>query len=115
VKPSESQIQKACEDILRAHRWRILRFEQNYSVRKRKVVGERGMPDVLAMRYYRGTTTQSVWIEFKTPKGKPSDIQLRWHATERLLGAFTAIAGLDFPATIEGFEIWAKKNGLIPQ
>lgn len=119
LKLLESAIQRTCEDILRAHQWRIFRLEENYSERKRKRVGERGAPDCMAVKYNGCLQTpptgkaQIVHIEWKAAKGKPSEAQTAWHAAERARGAFTAISGIDFPASIEGFTLWAKRNGLI--
>ena len=41
-------------------------MERNYSERKRKSVGELGMPDLLAIRYIRNSVAAEVlWIEVK--------------------------------------------------
>lgn len=57
-----------------------------------------------------------MWIEWKrTRRGvatKPTAHQLAWHRAERSRGAFTLIAGIDFPATIEGFRAWYAASGL---
>ena len=86
-------------------------MEQNWSERKRKRVGEAGMPDCLAIRYSDVPITV-MWIEFKRPGGKPSQAQLVWHRDERARGALTLIAGVDFEPTIEGFMAYYAQSGL---
>ena len=53
-----------------------------------------------------------MWIEWKTPKGRPALHQLAWHAREQTRGALALMAGVDSPATIEGFFDWYQKSGL---
>ncbi len=57
-----------------------------------------------------------MWIEWKRERRrratKPTEIQMLWHQAERARGAFTLIAGVDFPATIEGFRDWYRASGL---
>jgi hypothetical protein len=62
----------------------------------------------------RGFTAISavLWIEFKALKGQPSKAQLDWHAKERARGALTWIAGVDFPASVEGFRAHYLASGL---
>jgi hypothetical protein len=113
----ESDIQKTCEDFLAVHGWRIFRMEQNYSERKKKRVGEPGMPDCLAIRYRgklgRECYADVLFIEWKRQKGgKVSLTQKLWHSIERVRGAKTLIAGMDFDPSIEGFQEWYRKSGL---
>ena len=60
---------------------------------------------------------QLVWIEWKrVRKGKPtktSPKQNTWHGKERARGFLTLVAGVDFPATIEGFQAWYRASGLM--
>lgn len=53
-----------------------------------------------------------LWIEWKSAKGKPKPHQLAWHTAERARGALTLVAGVDFPASIEGFILWYEQSGL---
>jgi hypothetical protein len=134
----EKDIQQTCCDLLIADGWRRVRLEQNFSERKRKTIGEAGMADDLFIRYnkfpggppsvpygsLRRSYTQVLWIEWKRelpPTRKPpswprstkaSITQEAWHALERSRGALTLIAGVDFPASIEGFRDWYATSGL---
>lgn len=109
----EKDIQRTVCDFLRAEGWRVFEFEQQFSEKKRKTVGERGMPDVLAIRYGPRMPKEVpiecrilhevIWIELKTPRGRASEAQKYWIALERDRGALVWLAGEDFPATIEGF------------
>lgn len=127
----EKQIQKTITDLLRVEGWRVFEFEQQWSDKKRKTVGEGGMPDVLAIRYRAGERLDAVsilrsisvpldqvlWVELKRvdrrgKTTKASQKQMDWHRDERARGALTLIAGVDFPATIEGFIEWYKSSGL---
>lgn len=120
LKFKERDIQKTCEDYLRLDGWRLLRMEQNFSEKKIKTVGERGMPDLLAIRYSVAGIPQShsrcvaevMWWEWKQPNGRVGLHQLAWHFAERVRGAMTLIAGEDFEASIEGFLAWYRKSGL---
>ncbi len=111
LKLSEGQIQRTCEDFLKINGWRIFRLEMNYSERKRKVIGEAGAPDCMAVRYLP-TDREILFIEWKSAKGKPSLKQLDWHRNERSRGAMTVIAGVDFKPTPEDFIQWYKDSGL---
>lgn len=115
----ERDLEKAASDFLALDGWRVLKQELNWSERKKKSVGEKGMPDRLYIRYgLTGTIghseagAQVMWGEWKRVGGKPSAAQLKWHEIERARGALTFIAGVDFPATIEGLQVWYSKSGL---
>jgi len=126
----EKDIQRTICDLLRAEGWRVFEFEQQWSEKKRKTVGERGMPDVLAIRYRAAVshvptgplssremyTDIVLWVELKRiSRGRATKAelhQLAWHEAERARGALTLIAGVDFPATIEGFRAWYAQSGL---
>lgn len=120
VKPKvlEKHLQAGIVTLLQLDGWRIFQFEQNYSVRKRKVVGEKGMPDILAIRYqpneqhYSKTDASVLWVECKRPKGQISGHQAYWHGAERARGAVTGIMGRDFTASLDGFLEWYEKAGL---
>ena len=120
----EKHVQKACEDLLELDGWRLFRLEQNWSERKRKIVGEPGAPDCMAVRYlaghkdygqgrgFRPCDCQVLLIEWTRPGGRPWADQLSWRETERLRGAESVIAGLDFRADVEGFLEWYTASGL---
>ncbi len=55
---------------------------------------------------------ETLWIEFKSASGKPKKHQVEWHDKERARGALTWIAGVDFPASIEGFRAHYRASGL---
>jgi hypothetical protein len=111
-KLSERDIERTIREYLEWDGWRVFHFEQNFSERKRKVVGEPGMPDLLCIRYGRDGD-HVVWLELKAPTGKPRKAQMLWCAAERQRGATAFIAGRDFPATIEGFQQWYRASGLM--
>ncbi len=81
------------------------------------------MADYLYIRYQADGRTphlpllrriaEVMWIEWKSKRGKAAEHQKRWHAAERARGAFTLIAGEDFPKTIEGFQAWYRASGLM--
>lgn len=124
---SEAKIASDCINILVQDGWRYLKTDPVSRRAWGKGFGEVGMADGLFIRYLGFTSsggflacstpsTQScadlAWIEWKREDGKPADHQSRWHEQERALGALTLIAGVDFPATVEGFMGWYKASGL---
>lgn len=48
----EKDLERAVRDILEWDGWIVRKMEKNYSERKRKAVGEAGMADLMAIRYY---------------------------------------------------------------
>ncbi len=136
----EKDIEKSCTDFLELDGWRSFKMEQNFSERKRKSVGEPGMADRLYIRYCGKPLVKQSWdfglapaermaevmfVEWKRLKGgsgkralftkaeKAKIRQLRWIAEERAKGALVLLAGVDFPATIEGFRGWYRSSGLM--
>lgn len=98
-------------------------MEQNFSEKKQRAFGEAGMPDRLYIRYcsihnpgwreFRGEVQAEVlWVEWKSLKGHPSPDQQLWILDERKRGALVLCAGIDFPASIEGFREWYAQSGL---
>lgn len=90
-----------------------------------KGFGEVGMADCLYIRYsYLGPAdsdrlrcvSQVLWIEWKRMKNgratEATPAQKQWHADERRRGATTLVAGVDFPASVEGFIGWYRESGL---
>lgn len=131
----EKHIEQAIVDYLTLDGWICRKQEQNFSEKKRKIVGELGMPDQQCVRYCDarhsvGMSKQSVnrlraspelfWIEVKRERGgeigskaeKARIDQKAWHARERERGALTVILGEDCPATVDGFIEWYALSGL---
>ncbi len=120
LKLRESDIQRTCEDILKWDGWRIFRIEKNFSEKKQKATGELGAPDALCIRYrtfpqgfasFAGHA-EVMWIEWKALNGIPSCEQQLWHRAQLKLGALVLCAGINFPATIDGFKQWYAASGL---
>ncbi len=53
-----------------------------------------------------------LWIEWKKLGGKASQHQQDWHTLERKRGALVWLAGVDFPASVEGFLDHYRASGL---
>ena len=121
----EKHVEEAVCNFLEIDGWRSLKQEQNFSDRKVKVTGERGMPDRLFIRYtyppgnsklLAGHTEYSaslqamcgvIWIEFKAPGKLPRPEQTAWHATERALGALVMVVD-----SYDDFRRWYLGSGL---
>ena len=116
VRLSEAQIERTCTDILELDRWRALKTDPVSRKEWGKGFGEPGMADDQFIRYDREMPCRGqaevLWVEFKTRHGKVAKRQLAWHQAERARGALTAIAGIDFEATIVGFQAWYLASGL---
>ena len=129
----EREIAKTCSDFLELDSWRPIKMEPISRREWGKGTGEAGQPDYLYIRYrYRSVAVMGhrfgcpcchgpytrmadvdvLWVEWKSPTGKPKPHQLAWHRAERARGALTLIAGVDFPATFEGFRDFYQKSGL---
>jgi hypothetical protein len=120
----ERDIQNACTGYLELDGWRSLQTDPVSDRRRGKGFGEAGMADHLYIRYpicgnfkpRAQADAEVMWIEWKRMKGKnatkATQHQLDWHAAERARGALTLIAGVDFPASIEGFIKWYEQSGL---
>ena len=128
---SEAHIQQTCTEWLELDGWRSLRTDPVSRREWGKGFGEVGMADHLYIRYLVGprgdphckrSQAEVLWIEFKRAYSskvrgprvtKAAEHQKAWHAVERARGALTLIAGEDFPASIEGFQDWYRKSGLM--
>ena len=111
----ELDLERAIRTLLEWHGWIVRKMERNYSERKRKSVGELGMPDLLAIRYIQDSFAAEVlWIEvkrtFRQKATKAAGHQHEWHTRDRRRGAFTVIAGEDFEASIDGFKLWYRRE-----
>lgn len=130
MKLSERDIERTISDYLALDGWRALKTDPVSRREWGKGFGERGMADVLMIRYEafrwidlkiappligyfeQHAGAQVLWIEHKRRGKKAAQHQLDWHAAERARGALTLIAGEDFEASIEGFERWYIASGL---
>ncbi len=56
---------------------------------------------------------QVLWIEWKARDGKVGQKQKDWHTLERARGALVWVAKQDFPPTIDGFQDFYRKSGLL--
>lgn len=104
---TEAHVQQAVVEFLQLDGWRAFRTELTVQRERGRVVGERGQPDYLFIRY-RGfvggskfsslasppsqTCADVVWIEFKRPGETPGKHQLAWHEAERSSGLNKRIA-----------------------
>jgi len=109
---SESLIEAECCKLLAEDGWRILKTDPVSDRSRGKGFGEKGQADTLCLRYGRQPAAEVLWIEWKAPGGRVKKHQLEWHARERARGALTAIAGVDFPASVKGFMSWYRASGL---
>ncbi len=127
----EWMIEAECTKLLEEDGWRSLRTDPVSDRSKGKGFGELGMADHLYFRYLdeaqiefpssdgrlriavlKSPAAEVLWIEFKSANGKPAKKQLEWHQKERARGALTLIAGVDFPASVDGFKRWYASSGL---
>jgi hypothetical protein len=134
----ESQIQQQCAHWLALDGWRALKTDPCSDRGRAKGFGELGMADHLFLRPMEapvelnrraqkiGRTQpfpaagmpqaafgQILWVEFKRPGTSATEHQLTWHFAERVRGFLTAIAGVDFAPTFEGFTLWYYSSGLL--
>jgi hypothetical protein len=116
---SERHIQETCSEWLSFDGWRRIRTDPPWM--RGLAVQEKGIADDLYIRYgkheahewWNRAPADVLWIEWKKKGGNGAQHQLDWHQAERARGALTWIAGEDFPASIEGFQDWYRKSGLM--
>lgn len=125
---SEAQVEKTCTAWLALDGWVGLVTDPKQL--RGLGVSEPGIPD----RQYRraggplpekeadtpeqiAAWVQLMWIEWKRVRSekatKTSVRQDVWHMREGSLGFLTLRAGIDFPATISGFQEWYRASGLM--
>ena len=123
----EADIQRTICDFLRAEQWRVFEFENEWSERKKKLLGEEGMPDVVAIRYLftdpimetaiGKSAARVLWIECKRvdKRGrltKPSQAQKDWKLLERKRGALVWTLGVECDPSFDGFKALYEASGL---
>lgn len=117
---SERDIETACTQLMNLDGWRHIVTDPP---RLRGLgVSEPGIPDRLYIRYegdpkqqfhnWAQSTAQVLWVEWKKKGGKASQRQSDWIAKERADGALVWLAGLDFPASYDGFKAHYRASGL---
>lgn len=111
----ESHIQETIVDFLKLDGWRAFRTELTVQRERGRVVGERGQPDYLFLRYgpdghkfIPRAAAQVLWIEFKRPGQKPKPDQNIWHATETARGALVMVVD-----NIDTFMSWYRTSNLM--
>ncbi len=93
MKITEAQLSRLVQDFLKLDGWRVLRQEPLSRAGGGRYAGELGMPDLLALRYWKASQEYGapagdiLWIEVKRSGQKPKPHQLQWHERERALGA----------------------------
>ncbi len=119
MKLLESHVQDYVVSYLELDGWICRKMEQNFSERKVKIVGEKGMPDIIAIRYRFADESEAakilkmavtddqlrahvelLWIELKRPGAKPRPDQIAWKEAEEWRGGLVwTVDDIDtFPA-----------------
>lgn len=109
IKPKllERDIQQTCTEFLELDGWRAFRTELTIQRERGRVVGERGQPDYLYLRYTDDGMARVLWIEYKKPGEKPRPDQLAWHDAERKRGGIVLVVD-----DIDWFMRWYRLGGL---
>ncbi len=126
IKVTEAHIEKYVCDFLSLDGWICRKMEQNFSERKVKLVGEKGMPDIVAIRYRFADESEAakilkmavtddqlrahvelLWVELKRPSQKPRPSQVTWKEAEERRGALCWIVD-----SIDTFPERYKASGL---
>jgi hypothetical protein len=119
----ESHVQQTVVEFMELDGWRAFRTELTVQRERGRVVGERGQPDYLFLRYGRWPKDERsdfqaaincsvMWIEFKRPGEKPRADQLAWHERERARGALVMVVGDSTGDWWGEFKEWYKTSGL---
>ena len=111
---SEANIKRTCTEYLALDGWRFI--DTDPPGLRGLGVREKGIADRLYIRYEAerpgDALAEVLWIEWKKRGGKAMAHQTEWIAAERARGALVLLAGVDFPASIEGFQCWYRASGL---
>ena len=122
----EKAINGAIKTFLELDGWHVFLLETVSRREWAKFTGEKGMPDMLCLRYaapvflppsfrsiFRHVADAEVlWIEGKSKNGRVAQHQADWHRLERKRGALVIVAGQDFIPEPEAFIGWYKHSGL---
>jgi len=113
ISPSEADIENTCTDWLALDGWRSLRTDPQWM--RGLAVLEVGIADRLYLRYPTGDHPHNniLWIEWKKRGAKARSHQQDWHKLERMRGAMVLVAGVDFVASIEGFQLFYRNSGFM--
>jgi hypothetical protein len=114
----EKHVQQTVTEFLQLDGWRAFRTELTVQRERGRVVGERGQPDYLYLRYamQEPTTPDSgpgfrwcehLWIEYKKRGQRPRLDQRAWHEAERKRGALVMVVD-----DIDAFIAWYSTSGL---
>lgn len=92
LKLNERNVMRQVKDFLQWRWWRYIRLQSGMVTSPTAGVfrvGERGMPDACAMRFfgYPFGAALVLFIEFKAPNGRLRDDQIAWHSDARRRGA----------------------------
>jgi len=115
VKPRlpESHIERQIQDYLRLDSWIVRHLECTPHGYKESWVGEKGMPDLLCLRYRpQPGWANCLWVEVKARDGRLSPAQRAWRMREEACGGLVITLGVDCEATIEDFARWYEGSGL---
>ncbi len=118
---SERHIENTSSEWLALDGWRCIKTDLPHL--RGLGVQEKGMADRLYIRYgyiasceERETcehVAEVLFIEWKRKGGNAKQHQLDWIAQERARGALVWLCGVDFPASIEEFQEFYRKSGLL--
>ena len=120
---SERHIQETCSDFLALDGWRRIKTDLPHL--RGLGVQEPGMCDDLFLRYtpipkwIEGATddfvalSETLWIEYKSRSGRAGEKQKEWQAKERAQGALVWVMRETFGASIEEFQEYYRKSGLM--
>ncbi|HXI85319.1 MAG TPA: hypothetical protein VNL17_14655 [Verrucomicrobiae bacterium] len=126
LKVPEANIQETVVQYLQLDGWRAFRTELTVQRERGRVVGERGQPDYLFIRYQDPAAFEEyeqkrwaeiMWIEFKAGGEKQkwaqsnslsAKFQRAWHAAERSRGALVLVVD-----DINSFIEWYMTCGLL--
>jgi|SRR5215471_8841137 len=109
----ESHLEKAIRDYLRLDSWIVRHLECTPHGYKQAWVGEKGMPDLLCLRYRpQPTWCNCLWVEVKAQSGRLSPAQRAWRMREESCGGVVIALGVDCEASLAGFVNWYERSQL---
>ena len=120
---SEKHIQETCSAFLSFDGWRRIKTDLPHL--RGLGVQEPGMCDDLFLRYTAipkwieaptddlVALSETLWIEFKSRTGRAGEKQKEWQAKERTRGALVWVMLETFGASIEEFQEYYRRSGLM--